>query len=239
MQTDPGRQTPGGAQTGGRGPELREWLVAGIIGIILAVTAGTALRAFVLGAVVVPSRSMCDTVIPGDMVMVSKLVVPRTVSVPLPFMEGVCAFTLPPLRSIRIGDVLVARPPADVVLRAGGRTTYIVKRCAGLPGDTLIFDRASLLVNGLHFRLPRHAAQAIAPRVYLRNGACDTLVVPDDAYFLLGDNPGESVDSRVWGPVPASSIVGVAAMIAWSVDPGDCGENGRSFRWDRIGKVIR
>jgi signal peptidase I len=230
------RQTPGGAPTGGRGQELREWLVAGFIGIILAVTAGTALRAFVLGAVAVPSRSMCDTVVPGDMVLVSKLVVPRTVAIPLPFTEAPCTFTLPPLRRIRIGDVLVARPPAEVVARAGERTAYVVKRCAGLPGDTLIFNRASLLVNGLHYRLPQHAAQVLAPRVYLGNGACDTLVVPDDAYFLLGDNPGESVDSRVWGPVPASSIVGVAAMIYWSLDPGDRGERGAGIRWDRIGK---
>ena len=172
MQMDPGRQTPGDPQTGGRGPELREWLVAGMTGIILAVTAGTALRAFVLGAVVVPSRSMCNTVVPGDRVMVSKLVVPRTVAVPLPFTGALCSFTLPPLRSIRIGDVLVARPPADVAARTGDRTAYILKRCAGLPGDTLVFHRASLFVNGLHFRLPLHAAQAVAPRVYLGEGEC-------------------------------------------------------------------
>jgi len=239
MQMGPGRHTTGDEHAGGSHPKLREWLVAGIIGIILAVIAGTALRTFVLGAVVVPSRSMSDTVVPGDRVMVSKLVVPRTVSFSLPFTDVSFNVTVPPLRSIRIGDVLVARPPECAGVRTEERTAYILKRCAGMPGDTLVFDRATFTVNGLHFRLPPHAVQASSPRVYLEEGASDTVIIPQDAYFLLGDNPGESMDSRVWGPVPASSIVGVAAMVYWSVEPEARGVNGGSIRWDRIGMVIR
>jgi signal peptidase I len=239
MQTGPERHISGDEHAGGRGPELREWLVAGIIGIILAVIAGTALRTFVLGAVVVPSRSMCNTVIPGDRVMVSKLVVPRTMSVSLPFTNVSFNVTVPPLRNIHIGDVLVARPPECAGVRSEDRTAYILKRCAGMSGDTLIFDHATLKVNGKHFRLPPRAAQARSPRVYLEEGVCDTVIIPQDSYFLLGDDPGESVDSRVWGPVPAASIIGVAAMVYWSVEPGASEESGGSIRWDRIGMVIR
>jgi signal peptidase I len=239
MQKGPGRHTSGGEHDGGSRPELREWLVAGIIGIILALIAGTALRTFVLGAVVVPSRSMCNTVVPGDRVMVSKLVVPRTLSLPLPFMDGSYDVTLPPLRSIRIGDVVVAHPPECAGVKSEERTAYILKRCAGMPGDTLIFDGATLTVNGLHFRLPSRAVQTASPCVYLDEGTCDTVIVPEHSYFLLGDNPGESVDSRVWGPVPASSVVGVAAMVFWSVEPGEHDEEGGRICWDRIGMVIR
>ncbi|CAG0999437.1 partial signal peptidase I, partial [Anaerolineae bacterium] len=126
---------------------VREWLVAGALGIAIALVAGTALRTFVLGAVVVPSRSMCDTVIPGDRLLVSKLVVPRRVDVGIPFTGVRCQFTVPPLRPLRVGDVLVVRPPGGWIEDPMDRTAYLVKRCAGMPGDTLVFDHDVLMVN--------------------------------------------------------------------------------------------
>ena len=217
---------------------VREWLVAGMLGIAIALVAGTALRTFVLGAVVVPSRSMCDTVIPGDRVLVSKLVVPRHVDVGVPFTGIRCAFTVPPLRSLRVGDVLVVRPPAGWIENPLDRTAFLVKRCAGLPGDTLVFDHDVLMVNGLVLRLPAHAVQRERPRVYHDHGAADTVIVPAGEYFLLGDNPGESIDSRMHGTVPASAVVGIAAMIYWSVEPAVSTEGG-GVRWGRIGRVVR
>lgn len=218
---------------------VREWLVAGTLGIAIALVAGTALRTFVLGAVVVPSRSMCDTVIPGDRVLVSKLVVPRHVEFDVPFTALRCEFTVPPLRPVRVGDVIVVRPPRGWIEDPVNRTAFLVKRCAGMPGDTLIFDHDVLMVNGLVLRLPVHAVQREHPRVYRDDGTADTVVVPAGEYFLLGDNPGESIDSRVLGTVPASSVVGIAAMVYWSVGSAvhEDGEGG--VRWNRIGKVVR
>jgi signal peptidase I len=218
---------------------LREWLVAGGLGIVLALVAGTALRTFVLGAVVVPSRSMCDTVIPGDRVLVSKLVVPRLVSFGLPFTDARCEFTIPPIRPIRVGDVIVVRPPDGWIENPLDRTAFLVKRCAGMPGDTLVFDHDVLTVNGFVLRLPALAIQRKHPRVYHDDGAADSVIVPAGEYFLLGDNPGESVDSRVRGTVPASSVVGIAAMVYWSVGPAMSEDGERGVRWDRIGRVVR
>lgn len=218
---------------------VREWLVAGALGIILALGAGTALRTFVLGAVAVPSRSMCNTVAPGDRLLVSKLVVSRRVTLTLPFTDVSGSFTIPPVRSVRIGDVLVVRPPEGWIENPADRTAFLVKRCAGLPGDTLVFDGDVLQVNGFVFRLPEHAVQREHPRVYLDGGAKDTVVVPPEQFFLLGDNPGESIDSRVRGPVPVSSVVGIAAMVYWSVGPANDGSGTRTVRWERVGKVVR
>lgn len=221
------------------GRSVREWLVAGTLGIAIALVAGTALRTFVLGAVVVPSRSMCDTVIPGDRLLVSKLVVPRPIEVGIPFTGIRCEFTLPPLRHLRVGDVLVVRPPAGWIEDRSDRTAFLVKRCAGMPGDTLIFDHDVLMVNGFVLRLPPDAVQRSHPRVYHDDGTPDTVIVPAGEYFLLGDNPGESIDSRVHGTVPASSVVGVAALVYWSVGPVAHEERGRAVRWTRIGRVVR
>lgn len=218
---------------------MREWLVAGILGIALAGVAGTALRTFVLGAVVVPSRSMCDTVIPGDRVLVSKLVVPRRVTLGVPFTALRCACTVPPLRPVHVGDVLVVRPPAGWIENPLDRAAYLVKRCAGLPGDTLVFDRDVLMVNGLVFRLPPGAVQREHPRVYHDGTTADTVIVPAGEYFLLGDNPGESIDSRVHGTVPAASVVGVAALVYWSVGSAGHEDGERGVRWSRIGRVVR
>lgn len=217
----------------------REWLVAGMLGIAIAAVAGTALRTFVLGAVVIPSRSMCDTVIPGDRVLVSKLVVPRQVDVGIPFTAMRGSFTIPPLRSLRVGDVLVVRPPGGWIENPMDRTAFLVKRCAGLPGDTLVFDHDVLMVNGLVLRLPPDAVQRAHPRVYHDDGMADTVIVPAGEYFLLGDNPGESVDSRMHGTVPASAVVGVAALVYWSVGPAMHEDGERGVRWSRIGRVVR
>jgi signal peptidase I len=213
--------------------------VAGALGIILALGAGTALRTFVLGAVVVPSRSMCNTVVPGDRMLVSKLVVPRRMTFNVPFSDISCSFTIPPVRTLRVGDVLVVRPPEGWIENPTERTAYLVKRCAGMPGDTLVFDGDMLRVNGFIFRLPDHAAQSEHPRVYRDGGAQDTVVVPPGTYFLLGDNPGESIDSRVMGSVPASSVVGIAAVVYWSAGPADDGSGRNTVQWERIGKVVR
>jgi signal peptidase I len=62
-------------------------------------------------------------------------------------------------------------------------------------------------------------------------------------YFMLGDNRGNSLDSRSWGFVPEDAIIGEALFVYWSWDPerSDDGERATSgnIRWDRIGMLIR
>ena len=68
-------------------------------------------------------------------------------------------------------------------------------------------------------------------------------VVEHDYYFMLGDNRGNSLDSRFWGFVPNDHILGEALLLYWSWDPECTGDDAHnqsvSIRWNRIGTLIR
>jgi len=222
----------------------RTWCTAALLGILLAVVAGLLLRTYVVGAVHVPSRSMEQTVLPGDFVLVNKLVAPHSLLVQLPFAPPYpILIEIPGLRPLRVGDVLVIRPPASMFRLRSGRNAYILKRCVGTPGDTLVFDRSVLTVNGRRVLFPQTAEQHRTPRTLVETEAPVRVIVQPDTYYLLGDNPGQSEDSRTWGPVPTSSIVGSAAAIYWSVETDGAKSAPDSWfhsvRWDRIGKLVR
>jgi signal peptidase I len=57
--------------------------------------------------------------------------------------------------------------------------------------------------------------------------------IPEDSYFMMGDNRENSSDSRVWGPVPFELIKGKAILIYWSWDGSH-----HDVRWSRIGDLI-
>ncbi|MCC6396260.1 MAG: signal peptidase I [Bacteroidetes bacterium] len=222
----------------------RNWFTAAMLGFVLAIIAGLLLRTYVVGAVHVPSRSMERTVLPGDFVLVNKLVASRPLLVQIPFAPPYPLLVkIPGLRPLRVGDVLVIRPPSSLFRTRPGSSVYILKRCVGTPGDTLVFDRSVLTVNGRRVLFPETAEQRRMPRTLVETEAPVKVIVGPDTYYLLGDNPGESVDSRTWGPVPAASIVGSAAAIYWSVETDDTKRASDSWfhsvRWDRIGRLVR
>jgi signal peptidase I len=68
-------------------------------------------------------------------------------------------------------------------------------------------------------------------------------VVERNYYFVMGDNRGNSLDSRYWGFLPEENLIGEALMVYWSWDPdvavSDVWDKLNSIRWGRIGTVIR
>lgn len=85
-----------------------------------------------------------------------------------------------------------------------------VKRVIGLPGDAVAIVDGQVLVN---------SSPLAEPNVSLRDRANFTeIVVPADSYFVLGDNRGESDDSRAFGPVPRSAITGRADLVVWPLN---------------------
>ena len=98
------------------------------------------------------------------------------------------------------GDVIVFHFPLDT-------SKDFIKRVIGLPGDTISFTSTTVQVNGVVLNEPYISAP---------NGTQgETLTVPPDDYFVMGDNRPVSDDSRDWGFVPKDDIIGKAVMVYW------------------------
>ncbi|HXP63422.1 MAG TPA: signal peptidase I [Dongiaceae bacterium] len=176
----------------------------------------------------VPTGSMKPTILEGDRVFVNKL----AYDLKVPFTTLRLARWSNPRR----GQIVVFYSPRD-----GQR---LVKRVVGLPGDTLELRHNSLILNGepVDYRplaqellrdvspsdravqvfageqLPgRPHAVAAIPQVSAKRDF-GPLVVPEDRYFMMGDNRDNSFDSRYFGAVERKRILGQATAVALSFD---------------------
>ena len=86
-----------------------------------------------------------------------------------------------------------------------------VKRLIGLPGETIEIRRGMVYVNG---------KLLVFPGITLRRdySNMEKVIVPENSYFVLGDNRGNSADSRVWGFVKNSDLIGEAMFIYWPIN---------------------
>lgn len=97
------------------------------------------------------------------------------------------------------GDVIVFRYPRDP------EEEYI-KRLIGLPGDNVRISGGQVYINDQLITEPYIAA---APYYH------SEWIVPENTYFVLGDNRNSSSDSHNWGPVPAENVIGKAIFVYW------------------------
>jgi signal peptidase I len=171
--------------------------------VILAVAFGLAyvVQAWVVKPYRIPTGSMEPTLLVNDRVLVNRLVYR---------FHG-------PHR----GDIIVFHPPGhgDTAVR-GAKTeasvTYI-KRVIGLPGETLQITRGIVTIckpagqncHALHESYTEGSRTAPTYGPY---------TVPNGDYFVMGDNRGDSLDSRYWGPLPRHNIIGEAFLIYWPPD---------------------
>jgi signal peptidase I len=105
------------------------------------------------------------------------------------------------------GDIVVFETPPEALTRCGAGGTF-VKRILGLPGDRLRQRGGVLRVNGEPLEEP-----------YL-NGTSPgrdfgPVTLGDDEYFMMGDNRGQSCDSRAWGSVPRENLIGPVFAVYW------------------------
>ena len=158
--------------------------------VVVAVVVAVVLRAFVIQTFFIPSGSMEPTLKIGDRILVDKLSY---------HFHGVGR-----------GDIIVFKtPPAEVGKCAGPPVPDLVKRVIGLPGEEISSRGNTVLINGRPLAepwLPRHdpLGQPITPTR-----------IPANRYFVMGDNRANSCDSRDWGLVPRSSIVGRVVAVFW------------------------
>ena len=98
------------------------------------------------------------------------------------------------------GDVIVFHYPLDT-------TKDFIKRVIGIPGDTITTTSDAVIVNGQTLHEPYISTPF--------NYASDTLKLGSGEFFVMGDNRDNSLDSRTWGPLNRSYIVGKAVAVYW------------------------
>jgi len=119
------------------------------------------------------------------------------------------------LRKPERGDIVVFHSPRN-------KDIEYIKRIIGIPGDTILIKAPTVYVNGKPLSEPYISAQTtLIPGNFVEEGV--PVEVPEDKYFVMGDNRPRSSDSREFGPVPSSSIVGLVFF--------------RYFPADKIGSI--
>mgnify|MGYP006277954431 CR=1 FL=1 len=177
--------------------------------IAIAVLLAVVIKTSIVEAYKIPSQSMEDTLLVGDFLLANKFVY----GAQLPFVD----WRLPAVDQPEQGDIVIFIFPRD------GVTKYI-KRCVAVGGDTVEVRNKQLFVNGDRFPDPEDAKfieRQVVPRGPGGSDSRDNFgpyVVPPRHYFMMGDNRDNSYDSRYWGPVHESLVLGQAMVIHWSWD---------------------
>ena len=108
------------------------------------------------------------------------------------------------------GQIVVFAPPPSAAAHGCTGSTF-VKRLIGLPGDVIKERNGYIRVDGKPLEEPY-----VAPT--LRGDGSGTWHVPKGRYFFMGDDRIHSCDSRVWGSVPRSSLIGPVMLTYWPLD---------------------
>jgi signal peptidase I len=158
------------------------------------------MRIFVGEASVVPTASMEGTILVGDHLFMDKLLYGPEI----PLVH----WRLPALKTIHRGDIIVFRYPKDV-------TETFLKRVTALGGDRLEIKNGVLYVNSKPVQEPYAVHHA---PVHSPEESWGPTVVPEGKLFVMGDNRDNSSDSRDWGFVPTSNVIGEPLFVYWSYD---------------------
>ena len=169
-----------------------------IVAIAIILGLSFVLRTFVVQPYLIPSGSMEDTIIPGDMV----------------FSEKVTYYT----RSVQPGEIVTFVSAVDDDGKGTSDPTTLIKRVIAVGGQTVDIIDGCVYVDGVQLieeytsgpttALPVHAHGVDVTYPY---------TVPEGYLWVMGDNRAMSKDSRYFGAVPESSVTGRAALIYWPI----------------------
>jgi signal peptidase I len=237
-----------------------------VLGLIESLMTIVVVAVFVIAFIAqpfrIPSESMEPTLLIGDFVLVDKVAFAPA---------GHWSWLLPYAR-LKRGEPVVFHSLLST-------SEHLVKRVVAVPGDRLHLDRGEVFVNGQPLKEPYALYLPSSPDAYRDDFPASLytdigvdarwwiqmhklvqdgeLVIPEDDYFVLGDNRNRSLDSRYWGFVPLSNIEGRPEIIYFSVrspSPDDGGfaaaaddrmntQTGSALsgfaRWGRMFHVVR
>jgi signal peptidase I len=129
----------------------------------------------------------------------------------------ICLDFGPPSR----GDIVVFNTPSEAAARCGEGGTF-VKRVIGLPGETVKEDRhGSIWIRGPDSKTFERLDEPYISAERRRLDSAhyrQTWTVPKGQYFMMGDNRGQSCDSRTWGSVPRDKLIGTVFFVYWPPD---------------------
>jgi len=274
--------------------------------LLFAAVAAFLIKTFLIETSRVPTGSMEKTIWVGDFLFVNKFVYGSSSPRNIPFTNITLPyFQMPALHEPKHGDIVVFEFPGDKDELAPAQLDNYVKRCIGIPGDTIeVVDKVVFVNNKEAPRASQiqyinsyvSAKGVVNPRIFPKGANFNEdnygpVVIPrkgdiinltlnnveqwrtiidrefgkrvvtvdgnqimiegkpvnsytlkEDYYFMMGDNRDDSLDSRFWGFVPRSKIIGEAFLIYWSWDPSipfsDLFKLLGSVRLSRIAKIV-
>jgi len=208
--------------------KLRENIEAIVFALVIALF----IKTFIVDVYKIPTGSMIPTIEIGDFIVASKFMYGAKV----PFTKK----RLPVIRDPRRGDIVIFLapdydPPNIIIqmftpivytltlgfVNIDPQPKFFVKRCIGLPGDEVEVLNKDVYVNGKLLKgwWPEYHAdpEIIPPGDSLMNNRdfYGPVIVPEDSYFMMGDNRDRSNDSRFWGFVYRNEIFGKSLFRYW------------------------
>lgn len=170
-----------------------------LVAIVVILGLSFVLRTFIVQPYLIPSGSMEDTIVPGDMV----------------FSEKITYYT----RSVQPGEIVTFVSTIDEDGKGTANPTTLIKRVIAVGGQTVDIVDGYVYVDGVQMiedyasspttRLPVHAHGVDVSYPY---------TVPDGYLWVMGDNRALSKDSRYFGAIPETSVTGRAFFIYWPLD---------------------
>lgn len=143
------------------------------------------IRTFFVGNFKIPTTSMVPTLKVGDRLLSNNIIYK--------------------IREPKRGEIIIFKFPE--------RKKYLVKRLIGLPKERIMIKDGKVYINGRIIDNP-----LINNRYYYsfgEYGVENEIEIPENSYYVLGDNSFNSDDSRFWGFVPKKNLVGKALFIYW------------------------
>ncbi|QYX32039.1 signal peptidase I [Sphaerospermopsis torques-reginae] len=158
--------------------------------IAIALTLALLIRTFIAEPRLIPSESMYPTLHTGDRLVVEKV-----------------SYRFHPPET---GDIVVFETPPELQRRGYDKNQAFIKRIIGKPGEVISVANGKVYLNGE----PLQEDYIAEPP----NQPFPTVKIPEDEFFVMGDNRNDSNDSRYWGFLPQQNLIGRATFRFWPLD---------------------